>query len=270
MRLFPQQSLEDGTLTLEHVPPESMGGRGIALTCRECNSFAGHTVDAAAHNRERLLTLGDILAGRGGEFEGPAHVNFQGVSTNAILKMRDNSVSIVVRETTNHPERFRGQMSAIQSEVQAANGGHVEFGVSARVRAPFHRARVGDLRAAFLAAFAQFGYSYAFHPRLASVLEQIARPDEELIDGAWWIAPPILPDPFMGVMTSPFEAVLVRIGRLMIVMPWIFGPETDVYAEARRVFAPNGGPITLDTLYWPTTLVMTIDEYVRENSGHRV
>ena len=270
MRLFSRQSLDDGTLTLEHVPPESMGGRGIVLTCRECNSFAGHTVDAAAHNRERLLSLGDILAGRRGEFEGPARVKFQGFSTNAILSMRDNSVTIVVRETTNHPERFRGQMSAIQGEVEAARGGSVEFGISTRVRAPFHRARVGDLRAAFLAAFAQFGYSYAFHPRLAPVLAQIARPDEELIDGAWWFAPSVLPDPMMGVMSAPFQAVMVRIGRLLIVMPWIFGPESDVYAEARQVFSPDGGPITLDTLNWPTTLVMTIDDYVREHSARNV
>ena len=33
-------------VTFEHAPPRSVGGREVALTCRECNSGAGHGIDA--------------------------------------------------------------------------------------------------------------------------------------------------------------------------------------------------------------------------------
>ncbi len=52
-RLLPIEAIDAGELTLEHVPPESTGGKGIALTGERCNSTAGHTVDAAVHGRER-------------------------------------------------------------------------------------------------------------------------------------------------------------------------------------------------------------------------
>ena len=32
-------------LTLEHVPPESMGGKGMTLTCNKCNSKSGSDLD---------------------------------------------------------------------------------------------------------------------------------------------------------------------------------------------------------------------------------
>jgi hypothetical protein len=32
-------------LTIEHVPPESLGGKPILLTCKKCNSISGHSLD---------------------------------------------------------------------------------------------------------------------------------------------------------------------------------------------------------------------------------
>jgi hypothetical protein len=42
----------------EHVPPESLGGRSICLTCRSCNSTAGSTIDKQMLEWHRLLTFG--------------------------------------------------------------------------------------------------------------------------------------------------------------------------------------------------------------------
>lgn len=40
-------------LSEEHVPPESLGGSVLCLTCRECNSGAGHGIDSEMHREKR-------------------------------------------------------------------------------------------------------------------------------------------------------------------------------------------------------------------------
>ena len=57
--LLPREATDSGDLTLEHVPPEPVGGKGIVLTCKQCNSTAGHTVDAA------LTVASDFLVWEG-------------------------------------------------------------------------------------------------------------------------------------------------------------------------------------------------------------
>ena len=63
---YDRHQLEAGTLTLEHVPPKSLGGKGIVLTCKNCNSTAGHSVDAAlANRREQNDCIEAIIRGEG-------------------------------------------------------------------------------------------------------------------------------------------------------------------------------------------------------------
>src|SRR4051812_31357623 len=45
----------ENPLTLEHVPPASLGGKGRLLTCKKCNSISGHDLDA--HLLNRLLEM---------------------------------------------------------------------------------------------------------------------------------------------------------------------------------------------------------------------
>ena len=53
-KMFLPKALEVGILTLEHAPPKEVGGRPLALTCKECNSIAGYSIDAAVVNREKF------------------------------------------------------------------------------------------------------------------------------------------------------------------------------------------------------------------------
>lgn len=258
-RLLTIEHVRTGDLTLEHVPPRAVGGKGIALTCRDCNSTAGHTVDAALHQRERFLDLGRAVAGRGGRFEGPVTLSINGVSTNAYFRIEGGRALLTVRETSNSPQGFRDQVDAVKVGTATNPGGGVVMNVDARLPLKFQRSLVGNLRSAFLAAFAQFGYRYAFHPRLSGVREQVIRPDEQTIEGAWWIADPQLSeDPMMMVQTAPFSAVLVRLGSALVVLPWVTGPD-DVYAAARAHFAVKPAPATVDVLEWPQSLIMLLD-----------
>jgi hypothetical protein len=57
-KLFGRSNLTD--LTLEHVPPKALGGRISLLTCKNCNSSHGHSLDSHLVKRvlaNRLLKL---------------------------------------------------------------------------------------------------------------------------------------------------------------------------------------------------------------------
>lgn len=58
LKLFLLENIEDKSgnyLTIEHVPPEQLGGKLILLTCKECNSNGGDDLDS--HLLNRLLEL---------------------------------------------------------------------------------------------------------------------------------------------------------------------------------------------------------------------
>jgi hypothetical protein len=100
-RLLPAEALQSGELTLEHVPPRALGGRGIALTCKSCNTEAGSMVDAAVHGRRRLRPSSKNLSlpctGVARE-SSPAQSRLRqaGVVTNAMLLTKDGQVTLIV------------------------------------------------------------------------------------------------------------------------------------------------------------------------------
>jgi hypothetical protein len=55
--LYAIEAIEAGELTREHVPPHSLGGRWLALTCRACNNDAGTFYDAEAEKQERMRSF---------------------------------------------------------------------------------------------------------------------------------------------------------------------------------------------------------------------
>src|SRR5688572_24505180 len=59
---------EDKRLSVEHVPPESVGGKELLLTCTPCNNTAGTAVDAHAKKKE------DVLAAMAGRADRPHRV----------------------------------------------------------------------------------------------------------------------------------------------------------------------------------------------------
>ena len=64
LRSFTRDAAEKGqTVTLEHVPPETLGGSVKCLTCKPCNNSAGRKLDRAAERMNRAIM--DLKAGLG-------------------------------------------------------------------------------------------------------------------------------------------------------------------------------------------------------------
>lgn len=45
---YPREAVAAGILTEEHVPPARLGGPGLLLTCKDCNSNSGTSFDSHA------------------------------------------------------------------------------------------------------------------------------------------------------------------------------------------------------------------------------
>ena len=82
-------------ITIEHVPPENLGGKPLVLTCKECNSSCGHDLDVYLRNEiehhERAY-----FNGSKGHFSKYSH---GGVEVNAITNEdKDGTVNIRIEK----------------------------------------------------------------------------------------------------------------------------------------------------------------------------
>jgi len=248
-----QAALQTGELTLEHVPPASVGGKAIALTCRRCNNPAGGTVDAAMSQRAEQMRFAELIIGHSSDYAGPAIVEIGGDKLNVwASRTEDGRVSFSIVEQANNPQIVRRvyERGLVDESIR----------VSSRVRYHGRLAQVGALRSAYLVAFAALGYSYAFAPQLKSVREQISHPRESLISG-WTLAFANSEDapPFQLLLSTSPPALVVKLRDVGVMLPTPTGP-LDFYEQLRvrhrddRQVRISGRPVE-----WPTTLAMACD-----------
>lgn len=135
-------------LTLEHVPPESVGGKPILVTCKTCNNTQGADLDVyltneleISHNLKHLDTI-----------PRKSRVAFNGVEINCQTTFsKSEGFKFMITPANNNPIEFEGFMK----EVWNAKEGY-EIKLTANIT---HRKRDTDLakiallKSAFLMAF---------------------------------------------------------------------------------------------------------------------
>lgn len=81
---------------MEHVHSEKLGGKPIALTCKQCNSTTGYTIDAAIVNRDKLNKSVEALVRKNGSYEGNYSLKMGGETINVNLEVHNGNVTINV------------------------------------------------------------------------------------------------------------------------------------------------------------------------------
>ena len=158
LKPFTEQDAEDGSFTLEHVPPQRLcgGSVGMCLTCEECNSKAGKGVDQAAIDLARQVP----------------------------------TKSIKVRVDVPGTPPLTGQWSPGSILVRGRRGVEPKLGPNLKFQARFTLpqpgfASVSYLKSAYLSVFSLLGprgYMYAEDEALVRVRQQIMNPTEEVIE----------------------------------------------------------------------------------------
>jgi hypothetical protein len=160
-------------LTLEDAPPKAVGGKPVALTCWDCNNGA-HAMDAEMRRAE------DLLDWRAGTSRSPIRARLAirgGAPVTVETQRRDGGAfAFAGLPRSNDPAvfaRFQTDLEELVTRPREEQALDVTFHTHRFAPA---NVRAGWLRAAYLIAFARFGYRYALRPLMARVREQIADP----------------------------------------------------------------------------------------------
>jgi hypothetical protein len=228
------------------------------LTCAPCNNGAGHKVDAAAVRRHNALSLLSAARNARPPVRRAGAADRRWATLNAAIQYDDKGFGMIVDAKRNSPGALAQQYAHLRA---AAGSEQMQFVVEAP---PFHvwHSQVSDLRAAYLAAFAQFGYTYAFHPRLDVVRSQLQDPDARIVPNrAWMISPVPLPGaPMLALCDTPHAAVVAVVSQqIAVTLPWLDGP-TDLYAAWAAAYDSNGHLTWKgQPIGWPRWMEMALD-----------
>jgi 5-methylcytosine-specific restriction endonuclease McrA len=254
---FDRLAIDDGRLTLEHVPSRALKGREIILTCYDCNSKKGHKLDAAAEKRTQLWELCEALSGRRGNFKGIAKLVFGGHAVTAYVDTSTAPITLIPRAHLSAPASYEAAMSYLKGH---SRKGDLKFDLKPRIRLHPGRTKVADLRTAFLAAFARYGYTYALHPHLLNVRRQILEPESRILP-EWWMRPREEHSewPLIVELEQPVQGLAFYLRTGLVVLPWI-GEISNPWVTLAEARGPgtqlqlSGSPRP-----WPRGMEMALD-----------
>ena len=198
-------------LTLEHVPPESVGGKPILITCKACNSNRGADIDVClmneleiVHNLNHLETIPQ-----------KTKLAFNGVEINAQTTFsKTEGFRFMISPDNNNPIEFEGFMT----EVKNAKEGY-EIKVVANIinrKRDYNLANIALLKSAYLMAFYELGYMYVLNANTNIIRDQIQNPKKNVIGNAFII------DSKNGMIENLLDGVyyaqLNNIGCVIVIM----------------------------------------------------
>jgi hypothetical protein len=261
LRLFPQDQIKH--LSLDHVPPESVGGKLEILTCKTCNNTAGAALDAHASSVDRFRR---VLAG---EPYPPllAQFKFDGVTANMELRSdRARCVKVFGLPECNPPGVLEEVGEVFEEHVRAGTTPSIQFTMP-KLRPVERRARVSYLRAGYLAAFAVIGYAAVARPSFDRVRRQIGDPDTEHlrhffyrhgdIQGYW-----------VGMVKEPkwHASLSVMMGSYRITLP-LFG-DAGIYERIAEEAALGAqAELRFHSLGWPDWPSYSCDRQLARSGG---
>ena len=162
---FTIEALTDKRLTVEHVPPETFGGRELVLTCKICNNSAGSKLDADAKTKE------DVRLAMAGALGRPHRIKamFGDRRINGELLTSNGRFSLRIPAKINKPgTREQLQDIALPGvELTVQHEPYADLG-----------AKISWLRSAYLVLFAVAGYEFVLDPSIQIVRKQILECDE--------------------------------------------------------------------------------------------
>lgn len=198
-------------LTLEHVPPESVGGKPILITCKACNSNRGADIDVCLMNELEIvhnLTHLDTIPQK-------TKLAFNGVEINAQTTFsKTDGFKLMISPDNNNPIEFEGFMT----EVKNAKEGYkikIVADITNRKR-DYDLANVALLKSAYLMAFHELGYMYVLNANTNIIRAQIQNPKKNVIGNAFII------DSKNGVIENLSDGVyyaqLNNVGCVIVIM----------------------------------------------------
>jgi len=163
-------------LTLEDAPPRVLGGHSNTLSCKKCNSKAGHEIDCHLNKRLVELDVRSFLPNTNSK----AKFSYNGVLVQGQIQV-DNKGEITVRhnEKFNEPNSFKKYIESAKNN----NVINVEFVPSS---VDVHKLEVALLKTAYILAFEKYSYALILNDSYNIVREQINNPGKYIYPIGFW------------------------------------------------------------------------------------
>jgi hypothetical protein len=257
---FLSEALATGELTLEHVPAVSRGGKAIILTCRPCNSFAGHEIDAEAARRDEMNQFMRVL------FNGEPGEAGRATATwgNQLLRIEvsvdaSRTVDLNVLKDSNDPARIEAGSAFMRELMESGKTDGYIFNITAAARVHLRKAQVSDLRTAYLACVARFGYRSALHATLHPIRERIAKPEEQILKYWWMPKNPLGTEQAIAVFIEDGISA-VTFGGATVFLPWPSKPMESYLKSMELLFSGQTFTFNNGQAYaWPQSFEALLD-----------
>jgi len=252
-------------LSIEDVPPQSIGGKPLLLTCRKCNNTCGTELDC---HIKAGRDLQEILEGTR-ETRGRLRVGENRATVKGTI-FGDSNILREVNRKSNPLERdaVRSFFKNLVTTEAIGQEFHFEFSM----KYDEWRERIAWLRVAYLYLFALLGYTFVLRDALNPIREQFRRPDEKLVPQIIKVMTEPIPDNCMVSISCPTElrSFGVKLHRWMFFFPGLV--DSDSFYE-RLSALPEKGMISVtgQPLEFPTEpkFLCDLNPDIRTYLAHR-
>lgn len=243
-RLFKETDLSQklkNPLTLEHVPPDSLGGKARILSCKECNSTSGDSMDKQLLNKQLQWDFTSLLPGA----KTKTQFDLNGNKVNGTLEIDKNGAWIFKFSTAHSDPKMTGPFK----KDLLSKKNKLTFTKNDKIETKL--VEVAMLRIAYLYAFSFFGHGFLLSPTIAKVREQIKNPKKNILPRPYWIVYDFSKDlEGINFIKEPNEIRCLLIvftlktkskeRRYGIALPGPTVQAVDLYTNLGKVFGTDG------------------------------
>jgi hypothetical protein len=158
-------------LTIEHVPPKSVGGKPLMLLCKKCNSTQGYSLDQAIQTmieREPFLNMqpDSSITGK---------INLFDDSRLPLRIVRDIENRLIYQIDTKGNSYIENRLLELFSRNETKSA---KFDINLPDKKQYS---IAVLRAGYLLAFNYFGYDFLFGENISIFREQFNHPKNKIL-----------------------------------------------------------------------------------------
>jgi hypothetical protein len=262
---YSEKAAFSGQLSLEDVPPRCMGGKGLLLTCKRCNSSAGHKIDSQIKSHLDLKNFADLFTGKADQGITSCVLRLGGQELPVTVKRNSGKTEIRVIDKANDPKKvndLKGYMVALSAE---GKWDGEKFDITKNFRLNDRLLKIALLKSGFLLVTAWLGYRYAFDERLYPIRQQIANPEKDLLATRFWMTPTKgkeFPAKRILSVTDPFPFFMVSFENGATILPNPFSP-LSLYEILSTEWNKNQRVRLKAEIYkWPERAIMFLDHQI--------
>ncbi|MBM7787600.1 hypothetical protein [Tenggerimyces flavus] len=262
LRVFTRQAAIDGELTEEHVPPKSLDGRGLLLTCCDCNNSAGSKIDAQAARQREVV---DFARGMASAMVSVT-IHADGVPLRGEARWSDRGLEIFGVPQRNNPMEQAEHLRTLDAFVERGTP-NPSVVITTDMHFEEVHVRLSWVRSAYLVAFAALGWSYVLRDVMQPIRDQLMRSDERILPTNMLRDPDAPPNKRrMLLVEQPDElrSLAVTLGEWTVFLPGISRPLTYQQLSEGVAQTRNGHSRVKFRLHgkgvpWPSRPVYALD-----------